>query len=53
MTEESLKRQSISRKKFYKECLAYYEQLKAGEIGIDLIPTKYHKKIESFLNANP
>lgn len=44
LTEESLIKQVTNRKKYYKECLVYYERLKDCEIGIDQIPEKFPKK---------
>lgn len=53
LIEESIEKQVESRKEFYKECLVYYERFKEGEIGLDQIPEKFQKRIESYTQLVP
>lgn len=53
LAEESIQKQVNSTKKFYKECLVYYEQFKEGEIGFDSIPKCYQKRIKSYIDYTP
>lgn len=53
LTEESLLKQSISIRQFYKDCLAWYDKYKNKKCSFEEIPDRFKSKIESYINHIP
>lgn len=49
----SIDKQIESRKRFYTECLPYYQKIKNGEIELKDVPEVFQNRIKSYLQAIP
>lgn len=52
-TKETIQKQVESRKKFYAQCLVYYQAYKNNEISFEDIPEKFQKRILSYAQHVP
>lgn len=53
LTEENIKKQAESRKRFNQECAPYYKKIKNGEITLEEVPEKFRQKIKGYLEYIP